>query len=319
MTKQRLGYVLLTVALLGMLSPVRARVDGENPFGVIEGFWFPETTCELGVGWERIIFDWAQHQPTSPLDWHTLNVDDRWLKAANQCGREVVALLKNTPSWATEGIAGAGVPSGLTLPVDHPDNHWANFVRQTARYYAPRGVNTFIIWNEPDIAAGTYGYEFEGSVEDYAQLLKVASIAVRQGNPNAQIHLAGTTYWHNINEGERLYLDRLLELITSDPDAAANGHYFDALSLHIYFRTETVYSITREARALLDSYGLNDKAIWINETNAPPTQDEAWPVERPVYPYTLEQQAAFLTQAAALGLAAGAERIAVYKLFDQGL
>ncbi|MGV2435886.1 MAG UNVERIFIED_CONTAM: hypothetical protein LVT10_14280 [Anaerolineae bacterium] len=66
-------------------------------------------------------------------------------------------------------------------------------------------------------------------------------------------------------------------------------------------------------------YGLEDKPIWINEFNAPPTQDPAWLVDRPTYPYTLEQQSAFIVQASALSYALGVERIAVYKLFDQDL
>ena len=261
----------------------------------------------------------AQHQPEKADDWHTLNVDDRWLKAANQCNREVVALLKNTPAWATDGTPGAGVPHGLELPVDDPENVWASFVRRAATYYASRGVNHFIIWNEPDIAPDTYGFEFEGTVEDYAQLLKVGYLAAKQGNPAAVIHLAGTTYWHDVNAGQRLYMDRLLEVIVNDPDAPANDYFFDIFSLHIYFRTDTVYDITTQARELLDSYGLQDKRIWINETNAAPTDDPQWPVERPVYQLDLEQQAAFLAQAAGLALAADVERMAVYKLYDQEL
>ncbi len=296
-----------------------APTEAASPFGVVEGFWFPEMTCDLGVGWERIIFDWSQHQPNGPTDWFTLNVDDRWLKAANQCNREVVALLKSTPAWATAGIPGAGVPNGLYLPVDDPDNHWANFVRQSARYYAPRGVNRFIIGNEPDISRETYGFEFEGDLDDYFQMLKVAYLAAKQGNPTAEIHIAGTTYWHDVNAGRRLYLDRLLERISEDEDAAANNFYFDAISLHIYFRTDSVYDIVTEMHGLLDSYGMGDKAVWVNETNAPPTQDPEWNVDRPVYPYTLEQQAAFLVQAAALAHAADVERMAVYKLYDQDL
>jgi hypothetical protein len=311
--------LFLWVVLMGLLLPASAMAQDENVFGVVEGFWFPDLTCDLQPGWERIIFDWAQHQPTGPDDWHTLNVDDRWLKAANQCDREVVALLKNTPEWATDGLPGAGVPRGLHLPVDDPDNLWANFVRQTAEYYASRGVHRFIIWNEPDISRETYGFEYEGELEDYFLLLKVAYLAAKAGNPAAEIHMAGTTYWHDVNEGQRLYMDRLLERITQDADAAANDYYFQVFSLHIYFRTDTVYDIVRQTRALLDQYGLADKAIWINETNAAPTDDPLWPVDRPVFQLDLEQQAAFLMQAAGLGLAAGAERIAVYKLYDQNL
>ncbi|MCK6579626.1 MAG: hypothetical protein L6Q98_16150 [Anaerolineae bacterium] len=315
-------FVIAALAALLAAFGAGAQDDSEpdfNRFGVVEAFWLPEDACALGVGWERIIFDWAQHQPTSSDDWNTLNVDDRWLAAARDCGREVVAVVKHTPAWATEGPPNAGVPRGLYLPVDDPGNLWANFMRRAAAYYAERGVSRFIIWNEPDIPAGTYGFIFAGSLDDYFQLLRVASIAARQGNPQAKIHIAGTTYWHDVNHDRRLYVDRLLERIAADPEAAAHGDYFDALTVHVYFRTDTVYDITRANQEALERYGFGDKALWIVETNASPNLDPAWRVERPTWQITLEQQSAFLVQAAALGLAAGAERIAAYKLFDSFL
>jgi hypothetical protein len=321
-TKLRFYSILIGFSLCFLLLGVRLVAEDtvpSNPFGVVEGFWLPDTVCQLGAGWERIIFDWSQHQPNSPDDWYTLNVDDRWLKAAKDCNREVVAIFKHTPAWATDGTPGAGVPRGLYLPVDDPNNLWARFVRKSAEYYAPRGVKRFIIWNEPDITRDTYGFEFEGSLDDYYQMLKVAYLALKEGNPQAEVLLAGTTYWHDVNAGRRLYLDRLLEKITSDPVAAAHNYYFDIASLHIYFRTETVYDIVRQTRQLLDKYGLKDKRIWINEMNAGPTDDPLWPVVRPQYQVNLEQQAAYIVQAAALGLAAGAERIAVYKFYDWNL
>ncbi len=310
---------LLLFFLFIIFAPAAAQENSPNRFGVVEGFWLPETVCELGAGWERIIFDWAQHQPTGPEDWHTLNVDDRWLAAAQDCDREVVAIVKHTPEWATDGTPGPGVPRGLFLPVEDPGNLWAGFMRRAAEYYAPRGVSRFIIWNEPDITRETYGFEFEGSLDDYFQMVKVASLVAKAVNSDAKIHLAGTTYWHDVNEGRRLYNDRLLERILQDPEAEAHDYYFDAISLHIYFRTETVYDIVKMSRDLLDSYGLTDKAIWINEMNAGPTDDPLWPVVRPQYKTNLEQQSAFLVQGVALALAAGAERLAVYKFYDWSL
>ncbi len=293
--------------------------DPPNPFGVVEGFWMPDEACALGVGWERIIFDWAQIQPTGPGDWNTLNVDAQWLRDAQACDREVVAIVKHTPGWATDGLLNAGVPRGLSLPLDDPGNLWANFMRRAAEYYAPLGIHRWIIWNEPDITRETYGFIFEGTVEDYAQMVRVAALAARESDPDARIHLAGTTYWHDVNAGRRLYLDRLLEILTADPAAPAHGFYFDVVTLHIYYRTETVWQIVTETRALLERYGLGDKAIWINETNASPNLDPDWRVERPTWQITLDQQAAFLLQAAALGLAGGADAIAVYKLNDFAL
>ncbi len=308
---------LLLIFTLSISVHAQTNQSQDNPFGVVEGFWFPDLTCDLGVGWERIIFNWAEHQPNNADDWYTLNVDDRWLRAADACDREVVALLKQTPAWATDGTAGVGVPRGLDLPIDDPANVWANFVRRAVDYYASRGVNHFIIWNEPDIDAETYGYEFEGDLEDYFQMLRVAYLVAEEVNPAAVIHLAGTTYWHDVNEGRQPYMTRLVERILADPAATDHNYYFDVLSLHIYFRTETVYDIVSEMRQMLDSNGLNEQQIWINETNAAPTIDPVWMVDRPVFNLDLQDQAQFLVQSVALGLAAGADRIAVYKLYDQ--
>lgn len=316
--------LFVLAALLLLIFPARAQdplpqtpLDGQNPFGIVEGMWFPSMTCDLGVGWERIIFDWGQHQPEGPDDWHTLNVDDRWLRAASACNREVVAVIKNVPAWATDGSPGIGVPRGLDLPLDDPANVWAGFIRRAAAYYAPRGVRRFIVLNEPDIDHQTYGFEFEGEVEDYFKILRVAYLAAREGNPAARVHLAGTTYWHDVNAGRTLYIDRLLERILADPEAPANNYYFDALSLHIYFRSESIPFVVGAMRAVLEKYGLFAKPIWINEYNTSPNLDPAWPVTRPQFQVNLAQQQAFLVQASALALASGVERMAVYKLWDQ--
>src|SRR5690606_3958628 len=98
-----------------------------------------------------------------------------------------------------------------------------------------------------------------------------------------------------------------------------HNYFFDVLSLHIYFRTESVYEITSEMREMLDSHGLTEHQIWINETNAAPTIDPNWMVERPVFNLDLQHQSQFLVQSAVLALAGGAERIAAYKLYDQQL
>jgi hypothetical protein len=317
-----MALTLLIVLSAGRIAAQQESITnpGEGRFGIVEGMWYPDLTCSLGVGWERLIFSWADHQPNGPDDWQGfLNIPDEWLRSAAACNREIVALVKHVPAWATDGTPGIGVPRGLYLPVDDPDNLWAGFMRRMGAYYASRGVQRFIILNEPDILPGVYGYEFEGTVEDYAQMVRVAYLAVTEGNLAASIHLAGTTYWHDLNSGQRLYTDRLLEALRADPDGEQHGYYFDALSLHIYFRSDTVYDIVRVYRDLFEQYGFGDKAIWITETNASPNLDPGWPVVRPQFQITLDQQAAYVIHAAALGLAADADRIAVYKLYDQNL
>jgi hypothetical protein len=308
--------VVCALALAPLFLPaLTAHAQGLPPdtrFGAVEAFRDPLAAAEVGVSWERILFYWSELQPNGPDDWNPYHVPDEWLALAAQANRQVVGLLKNTPAWATDGPPGCGVPRGLDLPVDDPNNLWAVFVRRVVERYVGR-VDHWIIWNEPDIAVGTYGVEWCGTIEQYYQLLKVAYIAAHQVNPNVTIHLAGLTFHH-----DRTYLRRFLAVAARDPSAAANGYYFDVASLHIYFCTETVPYIIGVTRQALAGYGLN-KPIWLNETNAPPNSDPQWVMPAANYQISLEQQAAFLLQSFALALSAGAERVAVYKWLDNDL
>ena len=279
-------------------------------FGIVEAFWKPEDTAELGVGWDRILFYWNEIQPTGPDDWNTLHVLEEWLHDARDGNRMVMGLLKNTPSWATDAEPFSGAPRGLYLPVDDPDNLWAGYVRKVVEYYAPFGVHHWIIWNEPEFQVGVYGHEFSGTTRDYYQLLKVAYQVAKAHDPEAVIHLAGWSYWHDPN-----WLAQFLSVATADPEGAANNYFFDTITLHIYFRVETVEELVQETKSIQRRYGL-DKPIWINETNASPNLDPLWPVERPNFQVDLEQQAWYVIQAHALGFGAESASIGIYKLLD---
>jgi hypothetical protein len=319
MLSQRLKLVVLLPIVVSLIAPLalaRAQHDPPDPrFGIVEAFWDTTAAVEAGVAWERILFLWSQIQPNGPDDWNTLHVPDEWLQWAQIQGREVVGLLKNTPYWATDASPPmeASPPRGLDLPVDDPGNVWAAFVRRVVAFYGARGVHRWIIWNEPDIAPGVYGQEWGGSIEAYYRLLKVAYLAIKEVDPDAHVHLAGLTFWH-----DQGWLRKFLAVATADPEGAAHDYFFDVVSLHIYFQTDSVDYVVNRIRADLAAYGLN-KPIWINETNASPDTDPLWPIERPRWRVDLTEQASFILQSYALGLAAGAERIGVYKLIDAGL
>jgi Glycosyl hydrolase catalytic core len=311
------NLLLLVTIISTTFAPATAATFPPDPrFGAVESYMAPDAATAINVGWDRMIFHWHKRQPNTAEEWNVSGEETGRIAKAQETGREVVGLLIGTPTWATDGGFATGVPRGLYQPVDDPANLWAAFVHRIVAENAGK-VGHWIIWNEPDIAAGDYGLQFEGTVEDYYQLLKVAYLAAKQANPDAVIHMAGLTYWHDIVYERPPYLQRLLEVARKDNTAYKNGYYFDALSLHIYFRTETVPEIVNFYNRILRRYGLK-KAVWINELNAAPNDDPTQ-LASPIVPVSMDEQASFIIQTNALALALGVERIAVYKLIDEGL
>ena len=317
-----LRYVLAIAIALGasclllLASPLAFAQSSPDPrFGAVEAFRNPDAAADLNLGWERILFYWSELQRNGPDDaWNIYHVPDGWLDNARKAGRQVVGVIENTPAWATDGNPNIGVPRGLYLPIDDPDNLWAGFVRQLVKRYAGI-VDHWVIWNEPDIQSPADGVQFEGTVADYYQLVKVAYLVAKQENPNAIIHLAGLTYHHDVVYKRVPYLQRFINEGRRDPTARANHYYFDVATLHLYFTTDSIYDITQIETQILRRNGLR-QPIWINELNAPPSDDPLNPWTAPLFVTELDQQADFIVQATALGLAAGAERIGVYKLVD---
>lgn len=315
MTRWLWWGVLLTL-LLAPLG-IRAQDDANNEpvFGVIEAYYRPHEAVELGAGWDRIIFHWDAFQPTGPADWNTNAVPLEYLTGAQEAGRQVVGLIKGTPEWASDTGTPGGIPHGLALPYHDPDNGFGAFVSRLVEEYAPLGIHDWIIWNEPDIRPGEGIPEFEGEVEDYAALVRTAYLAIKAGDPAAHVQLAGTTYWHDANAFREPYLRRLLRVLFNDPQAAANDYYFDGVTLHIYFTTWTVVPIIDQTNDILWDYGLQDKEVWLSEFNASPRRDPEAEIEA-MFQVSLEQQADFIVQAAALALSQGVDRMAVYRLYD---
>lgn len=321
------GALLSRIALVVVLvAPVVARAQETMPapppvqderFGAVEAYTGPEAARAAGVGWTRVLFWWHQVQPAGPDDWNPYFFPDGLVHQELDGGRQLVGLLAGTPAWASEGGTVRDVPSGLALPYDDPNNVWGNFVYRMAGKY--RGeIDHWIIWNEPDVWDDAHpGKTWNGTVEEYVQLLKVAYQAAKAANPNAVIHLTATTYWWDFEYGREQYLSRLLQAIRAEPTSTALNGFFDVASLHIYFDPEQVYSVTRFFRQELERFGFGSKPLWIPETNAPPSEDPLHPAPGLRFPVSLEEQGYFMVQAWAMGLAAGAERVSLYKTRDE--
>jgi hypothetical protein len=291
--------VLAVFILLGLgpQSMVSALAIPDYRFGAVETYANSDAATELGAGWTRITFEWTRIQPGSPDEWIVSPISDDVLDGEIASGRQVVGLLITTPGWATDGERGGGVPQGLYLPIDDPNNHWANFVRTITERYAGR-IDHWTIWNEPEIFPDSPDATWGGSTEDFIQLLRVAYLVAKQTNPNAVIHMAGLSHWHN-----DLWFGQFLDLLVATPEARANNFYFDVATLHLYHEPEKIYEITTLYYQQMRDRGIY-KPIWIAETNAYLSR------------ISEDEQAYFIFQAFALEIAAGAQRIGVYKMAD---
>ncbi|MCZ7667212.1 MAG: hypothetical protein M5U34_08345 [Chloroflexi bacterium] len=119
---------------------------------------------------------------------------------------------KSTPAgkwWACSSAFPTGRETATTCrPVSPcrptiPHNTWAMFVDETVGRYAGR-INHWIIWNEPDITdPETPGHTWDGDLDDFIQLLRVAYLTAKAANPDAVIHLPALTYYW-----DPTYLDR---------------------------------------------------------------------------------------------------------------
>jgi hypothetical protein len=256
--------------------------------------------------WDRI-----QREP-GPGDWAAAD----WIVNENvKAGLSLTVVITGTPPWART-IEGSAVspPINLDQPAlvadraVNPDNPWANFLFFLARRYAGK-VAAWEIWNEPNLS--TF---WRGSAYQYYQLLKSGYLALKAGDPKATVVMSGLS-------GAGLdFLKQIIELITTDPEAPAHGGFFDIFSWHGYTRPTRIFEYTNSYRTLLGASGLR-KIVWIGETGVPAWDDPKVARGAPV-PFgegaTQEEQAHFVVQAYAYGLAAGAARIGLYRASDVG-
>lgn len=300
-----------------------------------------------GATWNRWPIYWGNvEKTTGVLDWSAV---DRVVASDQANGFMTNAILLGTPAqYATAGQSGAPLPQvgkrplplsgsvdrqalspassaprnlyqpifsdGTDIPAPgksiNPANPWAQFVYAAVSRYTPR-IRHWEIWNEPD-----YPLFWNGSVQDYYRLLKVAYVAAKFVDPDCTVLLGGLAIYITPN-----WLENLLNVMKADAAQAqrdANGWYFDALPLHIYSTAYETYYQVRRVRALLQKYGLGAKSIWINESGVPVWNDYPGPTWDPTSPYraTMEEQAAYVIQNYAYGFFAGAERIFHFQLYD---
>ncbi len=308
--------VVLSLALVPLAPPaVQATASAAAPnrddrFGLNEAWRAPDAADRAGAGWSRVLFWWSEMQKDGPGGLYLFATDqDGYINSEVERGRQLAGAVINPPGWASSDGSRNGVPNGLYLPYDHPENHWGQFMKLMAQHYRGK-VDTWIIWNEVDISHGQWD-TWNGSLEDYVQLQKVAYKAIKAGNPDARVLPFGAAWWYDYGDT----IARMLDLLKADPDAAANNYYFDVANLHLYSRAADIPRIIGWYRAELAARGMS-KPIWIGETNAIPYDDGVWPASKANFRASLDEQASYIIQAFATYVGLGVERVGVNRAID---
>ena len=335
--KLKLGLLILITLLIGVGGDV-ARADDVIPLpdvteadgrmGSCYAFYDNGARAaqmyRAGSRWDRFDFRWNVIEDT-PGQFDYSGHDT--LVALDQAhSLDVVGILGSTAAWAAADCPVAPAPTAppalhghpqlptddlwwrpcppanLDLPWDDPDNAWGNFVYQTVSHFKGR-VHVWEIWNEPDLT--TY---WQGTPEQYAQLLKVGYLAAKAADPEVTVLFGGLAYWGNPG-----FYQQVLTALAADSSGAAHNFYFDASSLHLYSNSYQLYTISREVRSNVAAQ-VGPHPLWLTEVGTP-VWDEDFPAPTP-YSVTADQAASFVIAAYAEARAAGADKFFFFRAHD---
>ena len=216
----------------------------------------------MKVTWVRADFDWsAIETQRGQFDW---TYPDRVVNEASARGMKVVALIGYTPPWAH--------PPGTTshAPPDRVSDY-ANFASAAAARYAPRGVRTWEIWNEPN---SSEFWQPRPDPDGYGQLFRAAAGAIREKDPGATLLTAGLTRGADTADGatvsQSTYLERLYANGTAQLASAVAIHPYSFPWLPSDHPPALVggFNDLPKLHKLMARHGDAGKKIWITEFGA---------------------------------------------------
>lgn len=297
---------------------------------------------ESGAGWTRVRIEWEMIEPNAPEpgqppDYVWGPYHDVKLRLVAEAGVRLIATVVDSPNWA------ASVPCGPLYP-DRLDE-FARFLTDLVNRYKgpPYYIKYWELVNEPDYtepnghAGGLGCWGYQGN--QYAQMLAVAYPAIKGADPEATVLMGGVAHDWFIEYGGyfyRYFPDRVME--------NGGGAYIDVLNFHYFpdFHAEWERWDPRSKDQrydwlyppncgnMFDGEGAQYEAsgidLMVKATFFRNRMAVCHGVEKPVWvtelaehgypddPDSLTNQARYIIQGYARGLAAGVENITWYSL-----
>lgn len=222
-----LVWLFLPLALMGIIAALPFKTPRPAELGMcIDISNADEATVRrefdlmaaMKVTWIRADFDWSWIEfHRGRFNWE---YPDRVVREASARGMKVVALLDYTPQWARQPGTTSHVP-----PEQVSD--YANFARAAAARYAPLGVRTWEIWNEPNTSDF---WQPRPDPKRYGELFKAAVSAIRAVDPGATLLTAGLTRGADSADGTTISQTTFLERLYADGAAQLSS----AIAIHPY-------------------------------------------------------------------------------------
>ncbi len=218
----------------------------------------------LGATWVRFDVEWQniQYQNANKYDWADY---DKVVTAAANHHLKMLGILAYTPAWARS----SGCSSPQCPPADPAQ--FAKFAAQAAAHYAPKGLQSWEIWNEPNTRQF---WQTGADPAAYTRVLQAAYTSIKLANPQAIIVTGGLSPQDssasNMSE---------LDFLQGIYNAGGKG-FFDAVGDHPYTyplmpsdssghawarMSQTGVSL----RSIMAANGDSVKKIWITEFGAP--------------------------------------------------
>ncbi len=280
---------------------------------------------DAGVRWDRwpLYWSWVEQGGYTGLHTDGQHDYDRLVAEEIELGIQPLVILLNTnvlpPSTLNEPIFFDNSDQLGQGKAINPSNAWAMFVHESVERYRPggvlaqqegwdegEGVRHWEVWNEPD-----FGRFWGGTPDDYYRLLEVSYKTVKSVDPEATVVLGGLAFYEQPN-----WLGQMLINTNGDPNQA----YFDVLAVHHYWSVYSSEDRLRNAQATLAGYGLADIPLWMTESGMSIWNDFPATVYdvSPTTPLlgTIDEQAAYVIQHAAMNLHLGVERYFHFMLHD---
>jgi GH35 family endo-1,4-beta-xylanase len=289
------------------LPPVEG--DGDPFYGANfvppEAPWI-DLAWDAGVRTARIQLNWASVEYEPGV--YTFEYVDSLVLPLLEYGYEVNAILTLPPEFRRANPDEGGfMPTDLYLQWDDPDNLWGDWVYNVAEHYEGQ-ISSYEIWNEPDL-----DLYWDGDAADYAEMLRTSYQAIKAADPDATVVMAGMALREDLD-----FLPNVVDYIYNDSQAESNDYFFDVAAIHVYSEIDLMYDEVNNTRDLLESYGIEDKPIWVTETNVPIWGEASGPDAWETGYADLEEASWFMVEAFATARAADAERVMVYRLHDVG-